>query len=256
MGEPILVVDATSADQALAKHRSAIEAIPEKETMTCAVSGAVLVETGRKTVPLLASDKEAILAAFKAPPMADMEQVEERAMAVWAAEKQVEAADPTPATNLPALYVEGGSLKDVSVKVLDLLAGNDAEVRRTLKIIQPGSGYRDMADDLTAIHPLLLSRQAAIVATTIMTDAQIDRVGELAPLLLAPKKAEPTALKAARLLRDRAWTYYLRSYNEIMRHVTFIHTNAPDKLDAYPNIFYRPGAGRSGSGGKKSGGGK
>jgi hypothetical protein len=246
MSDTDVVVNASTAEEALAKLLSAIEAIPEEKAMTCVVPGTDLVAASRRMVALLAEDKAAILDVFRSPPMADMEELEERSLAVWATEKKVEAADPKPATNLPALYREGGALKKKSVKVLDLLAEDDAEVQRTLKLVQPGTGYRDMADDLTALHPHLLSRRSAIVATTLMTDAEIDRIGEVAPLLLGPKKAEAKALKAARLLRNRAWTHYLRAYNEIRRHATFLHTDDQDKLDAYPNIFDRGGPKKKG----------
>ncbi len=143
-------------------------------------------------------------------------------------------------TDLPKLYAEGGGLKDRAVKVLYLLDGGNAEVARVLEHVQPGTGYRDRAEDLAALHPLLIARRDKIAATGLMTSADISRLGEISPLLLDPRGGVSDSLKAARLLRHRAYTHFIEAYFEIRRAAEFIHFHAPKRLAAYPNIFRRP----------------
>lgn len=230
---------ATNAEQALKKQLDAIGAVDENKIEKCNVTGASAVETSRVMTKLLERDLDGIGQAFSSPPVTEAGQLGERSLAFWATEKRVEAIDPTPETNRSALYAEGGELKDLSVKVLDFIASDDDAVVRVLAQVSPGSGFKDRADDLTAIHPHLVERRKEIVRKELMTEAQIDRVGELAPVLLDPKAGKPQELLDARLLRDKAWTHFLAAYNEIRRHVAFLHFYDQEKLDEYPSVYRR-----------------
>ena len=237
MCENSSVVSASTAEAALEKLMPAISALDEGALERCNATGVAAVETSRKMVTLLAEDRPAMEAAFCSPPAVEMEELEARALALWAAEKRVDAAAPEPVSNLPALYAEGGKLKERAVKVLAIIAGEDSEVKRTLEKVRPGTGYRDRADDLTALHPFVLERKAEILQKELMIEAEMRRMGEIAPLLLDPKGGPSSEIEAARLLRNQAWTHFLRAYEEIQRHVAFVHYYAPDRLKAYPNLF-------------------
>ena len=231
--------NATNAEQALKKHLDAIGSVDEREIAKCNVTGTTTVEVSRVMTKLLERDMDAIGQAFSNPPVTEAGQLEERSLAFWAAEKRVEAIDPTPESDRAALYAEGGELKDLSVKVLDFVASDDDAVARILKQVSPGSGFKDRADDLTAIHPHLAQRRKEIVRKELMTEAQIDRVGELAPVLLDPKAGTPQELLDARLLRDKSWTHFLAAYNEIRRHAAFLHFFDQEKFDEYPSVYHR-----------------
>ena len=237
MDDNAMDINPATAEATLEALLPAIRTIPEDQALTCTVPGTLMVQVGREMVPLLERDRAAIEAAFAAPPIDVMLSIDKRSLAVFAAEKRVVAIDPTPVSDLPALYTEAGELKSQSLKLLDLTAGDEEEVARTIARVQPGTGYTDRANDLGAIHPMLMKYKSAILGTSLMTQAQIDRVGELVPLLLQPKTGKPAALEAARVLRNQAYTYFMRSYTEIRRHAAFIHDGAPKMLETYPNLF-------------------
>ena len=231
------VPDTNTAEAALERHQEAIQAIRDDRTRRCNVPGTRIVEVSQAVVELIADDIASLRQLFDAPPTQAIDTLIDRGLAVWAAEKRVDTIDPSAPGNRQALFAEGGQLKSLAVKVLDLVAGDETDVARALQDVRPGTGYRDRADDLTTLHPHLDNRRDDLVARQLMTAAQIDRIGSLGSLLLAPQGDQAPELKAARLLHDKAFTYYYQADDEIRRHLEFLHWYNAEALKAYPKIF-------------------
>ncbi len=122
----------------------------------------------------------------------------------------------------------------------DLVAGNDPTVIKVLDAVRRGTGYADRADDLTSLHPHVLSRKDDLVKRGLMTAEQIDRMGELAPKLLSGEGGSPEA-KAAALLRNRAFTHFYQAWQEIERHLDFLYAFDPEGYASYPTLYpHRP----------------
>jgi len=228
--------DLNTAQDALASLLAEIQAVPTKDVRISNVRATDAVSAAQKLVEQATKDRAAIEAPFKTSPFEQIRTLVPRALAFWAADKQTEGV-AVEASDIPALYAEAGELKTVAVKVLDLIAGQDPAVGKVLDAIRPGTGYADRADDLTALHPLLLARKAAIVNMGVMTEAQVDRVGALAPKLLAEDYDQASV--AAALLRNRAFTHFYAAWSEVERHLDFVFFHDPDARAGYPNLYPR-----------------
>lgn len=229
-------VDPKTAESALQQTMPELEAIAAADVSRCNVAGTTAVEASQQTVEMLEPDLERMREVFVKPPETEAATLVERAMALWAAQKRAETLDPDEGPDRVELFQEAGELKERSIKVLDLVAGDDSKTRKVLEQVRPGFGYRDRADDLTALYPQLDLRRADLVRRELMTEEQITRVGTLAPELLR----EPTdarAMTEAALLRDRAWTHFQRAWREIRRHLAFLYADDPAGLQRYPNLY-------------------
>ncbi len=228
--------DPKIAEEALARHQTAIAAIDPKATRHVNVTGTRAVQTSQAMTPKLEQDLPRMAELFKAPPQAEADTLVDRALAYWAAEKRVDAAQPRPATDRAERFAEATRLKKRTVSVLGAVAEGDAAVMDVLEAVRPGTGYEDMADDLTRLYPHLQAHQDRIAGADLMTADQIARVGALGAELLEPA-ADGADLAAARTLRDQAFTYFLSAYDALLRHLTFLYWADADGLKAYPKLY-------------------
>lgn len=231
--------DPKTAEDALQRLMPELEAIPSDDTTRCNVAAITAVEASQKTVEMLPPDLERMREVFKQPPETEAAGLVDRSMALWAAQKRVDAVDAAETPDRAVFYQEAGELKELAVKVLDLVAPKETKVVELLDRIRPGWGYRDRADDLTALYPELHRRRADLVRRELMTEEQIARVGTLAPKLLQGPKDTVASAKAA-LLRDRAWTHFIRAWREIRRHLAFLYSYDPAGLKEYPSLYSGP----------------
>ena len=154
-------------------------------------------------------------------------------MSFWYFDNRCKVVDPKAAER-KKIYKEANEAKKKVTKILDVTDGNDPAVTYTLEVTKPGRGYVDTANDLDLIYPLLNEKREKLVAAGLMSDEEIDRIAVLPRMLVDNTEDD---IKAARLLRNKAWTLFLQSYEEIRRHVEFIHYYQPKKLANYPSIY-------------------
>ncbi|MCK6512309.1 hypothetical protein L6R29_20455, partial [Myxococcota bacterium] len=165
---------------------------------------------------------------FKILPEGELGQLRVAALAFWRARRDVALIDPRSQT-LRKRYEEAGELKGRVVDVLKVVGRGDADVQRVLEEVRPGAGYEDRADDLKDLHSAVKRYRSVLLKKELLTEEEMDAMPRLAESLLAPSK-EKAALEKARLLRDQAWTYFVRIQREMARYLRFIYDGQPEVL--------------------------
>ena len=225
-------IDPKTADKALETLTPKLQEIKKKSFKAIMTSGAQSVGVSRVTNKLLEDDKPKLREFYKELPDT-MTEIELSALALWAAEKRLEAivnVDGQP------LYKEGRAIKEQVVKILDLLDGKNKQIIKIIKITGPGTGYVDCANDLAALHPHVVARRDDIIDRRLMTAEEIERMGILPALLIDASGGGKDEEKKAKLLKKQAWTYFLNCYKEIRRYIEFLYFHEPEELKKYPKL--------------------
>ena len=226
-------VNTNTGEAALLLLIDAIMAVVAEGAANRKVSVEDIIEVIRIYIKCFEKDFPLFDEFFKNFSVDDVQDFRDRGMALWAAKARYDAVNPKTVER-KALYKEAGVLKEKVVQILNLKYGEDPDVMRTVEKAKPGTGYKDKASDLTAYYPILDKNREKLVEAELITEEEIDRVGTL-PELLMDKTRDPK--KAAKLLCNQAWVYFLESYHKIRRHVEFLHYNNPEKLGKYPSLF-------------------
>ena len=226
-------IDIKRASEAMTTLLPALIVIVGEFLKSIVISGAQAVTLSRVYKRLLDKDDALLRKTFK-EISEDLDEIELRAYAYWATEQRLESI-----TNLDGqtLYKEGRELKNKAVQVLKFVDGSNKEVQKVIHVTNPGTGYLDCANDLTAIEPHIEQRRADIIERKLMTAEEIDRMSELAPILLdfaGGKKSQNK--EAAKLLKKQAWTHFYNAYKEVRRHIEYIHFHNPEALKEYPTL--------------------
>ena len=155
-------IDAKPAEEALKNQYDSIMAIPEEDVKHPLVSGSGVVGVVRIHQKRLETDTSKLNDKFKELPVIFTEY-DIRALAYWAAEKRLETLVPDDVDYRKKLYKEGRGFKKTSVKVLDFVGGDDKSVRKAIRVVKPGTGYVDCADDLAILHPHIQNLRNEII---------------------------------------------------------------------------------------------
>jgi hypothetical protein len=147
---------------------------------------------------------------------------------------------------LPALLVEATPLRDVMLRLAELLASIGLVSAERVAAIRSGHGHADTADDLLALGRLFYELWDRIHNNTLVTRAMVDRAislaVELQDALAEREKAFPNPLVAPtdrRHVRAQAYTAFARVYSQAQRAVTFLRWNENDALQIVPSLYYR-----------------
>lgn len=178
--------------------------------------------------------------------IAQYDKLETYALAAWYAHL-VYLPPAGPANPLKVLLEEAGPLR------ANLLGDGDALARRgyldqaLLDEIRAGQGHIDVANDLVALSALFADNWDEIKGRTAATELEVARAAELGPLLLAALGVRehgpaPGPTDAADR-RARAFTLFVRAYDQARRAVIYLRWDEGD-ADAYAPSLYRGRGGR------------
>jgi len=212
-----------------------IEKVPHKEIQRPRKSAFEAIDIISTYVNNLRRDWDEILYHFKRFSEKDLELFVNLGSAYRALETKYNHAK----INKPSrkeVYREASVAKQKITSLLQLAAGDDPEINRVINITKPGHGYNNRANDLLALYGVVHKRRKLLLSTGLITDKEINRIGRL-PILLLNKSAAKKTIDDARILYNKAWTLFVRSYYDIRRRVEFIHYNNPKKLKKYPSLF-------------------
>ena len=183
--------------------------------------------------------------------IAQFDKLETYALAAWYAHL-LHLPPASPSSPVKALLDEAVPLRAA------LLGDAEALVRRGLfdqalfDEIRAGQGHVDTANDLVALSAGFSEIWAQIEGRTAATEQEIDRAAELGPLLLAAlgvrEHGPAPGPSDAADRRARAFTLFVRAYDQARRAVTYLRWNEGD-ADAYAPSLYRGRGGRGAASG-------
>lgn len=166
------------------------------------------------------------------------DDVEQRALALWAADARLHARREAQRA-LPPLLAEATPLRRELMRAGEYLWGNDPELAVRIDALRSGRGHADLAEDLNRLVALFEGEWAYAEANSAVTRAQLNRAHqlgiEIARLLDGEESDAETATR--RELRDRAAAYLEEAVTEIRRAAAYVFFHEPDRLDAYPSLY-------------------
>lgn len=147
---------------------------------------------------------------------------------------------------LPSLLVEATPLRDVMLRLAELLASIGLVSAERVAAIRRGHGHADTADDLLALGRLFDELWDRIRNNALVTRAMVDRAialsVELQDALAEREKGFPNPLVAPtdrRHVRAQAYTAFVRVYSQAQRAVTYLRWDQGDAQQIVPSLYHR-----------------
>jgi hypothetical protein len=157
----------------------------------------------------------------------------------------------TPTESLPGLHDEGEKLRDLMLASKSVLEKHGLVQGDYLEGLKGPVGYRNLSHDLSALVRFYRDNWAQISGKTPLSLADVDRASIIAGRLLtgvSAKQGTPAEIDASALLRQQAFTLFVKAYDEVRRAVTFLRWKEGDADEIAPSIY----TGRNNGGRRKS----
>lgn len=172
-------------------------------------------------------------------PMASLDKLEAYTLAAY--HTYILALTPDAAEDrVAALLEEAAPLRANLLSDAEALARRGRLDPETVAAIRAGQGNVDTANDLVALSALFTTEWAKIHDKTAATLEEVHRAGELGPLLLAALGARehgPVETAFAADQKRRAFTLFIRAYDEVRRAVTYLRWHEGDAAEIAPSLY-------------------
>ena len=225
-------INVKPSEEAYLLLSSEIDNIPDKDAERPRKSASVVIENLHVYFKYLEEDLPIINHHFKFFSINDVELLLNKARAFWCLETRFDNTKHKSARK--EVYTEANKLRKKAIQLLELTYGDNQDITHVIKVTKPGHSYVDRANDLLILHPILEEKREKLIASGLISDEEINRIGELPEILIDNTRDDK---KAARLLRNKAWTLFIKGYYELRRHLEFIHYYNPERLKKYPSLF-------------------
>jgi len=157
----------------------------------------------------------------------------------------------TPIESLPALRDEGEKLRDLMMASKTVLEKHGLVQGDYLEALKGAPGYRNLSHDLSALVRFYRDNWAQIAGKTPLALSDVDRASVIAGRLLtgaSVRQGTPAEIEASALLRQQAFTLFVKAYDEVRRVVTFLRWKEDDADEIAPSIY----TGRNNGGRRKT----
>jgi hypothetical protein len=151
-----------------------------------------------------------------------------------------------PADALAPLAKEGTKLRETLYADASALVQRELLNRQQLRDLQGPVGYKNLAFDLQILAALFRENITALQGKCATQPAEIRRADEIAASMLrtvGQREQGPASVAVTADLRARAFTIFVRAYDQVRRVVTYLHWDADDVDSIIPSLY----AGRGGS---------
>lgn len=167
------------------------------------------------------------------------------ALAAWYA--HLLALPEVQAGDLASLLEEARPLREDMLLSAELLAHKGFFDKDAVRGIRAGQGNLDTANDLVALAALFSADWSQVENKTPVEWSQVERAAQLGPrILVALGAREQPGAKVANPAdpaerRVRAFTVFVRAYDQCRRAVTFLRWNDGDAGEIAPSLFANRG---------------
>jgi hypothetical protein len=186
-------------------------------------------------------DGAKFVAMYANPPLAEIESIKQRALAVKGAELLATKTGQT----LEQPDIAGARIiRKRHLKIVDAVVGETPDNMQQIADIIQGRGTRDLGSDLIDLAALERANWSAIVATGLVQEADLEQMDQLGVQILAwaGRSGEGTPDTNPRGAEQRAWTYMATAYQIIRDYAQVIYRDDPDTWRRdYPSLFTHEG---------------
>lgn len=231
--------DATTNEKAFNESRATIAGVPDEKIVglnidlsQAAMAGLVLVDRARE-------DGRAERIAMLAPEFIEVDLIDKLETVCLAAQYIVDNAATEEATTAtvmvdPVLFDRATAVKNRMIKCITYILEGTQSVEDEVADIKLGSGYMDLAQDLTRLA-VIYAKYAKVLAK----DPKNYRAEDLAQAradateVRAQYRASKTKAAEWERLRPKAYVEIQRLYNEVRDTVRFAYRHRPDVTDDF-----------------------
>lgn len=148
---------------------------------------------------------------------------------------------------LADLVAQAGALRADLMQTAEMLAHFGLVSSERVAFIRRGQGYADLAGDLLALGVLLGGVWAVIENKVVITRDQVEQAIPLSAQLqraIGVREADADPLQERtdpRHVRAKAFTLFMRAYDECRRGVSHLRWHQGDAADIVPSLYPRRG---------------
>jgi hypothetical protein len=181
----------------------------------------------------------------------DIDRVGTYALAAWYA--HLLTLPEVTASALAALLEEAKPIRESMLLAAELLAHHGYFDRKAVEAIRAGQGNLDTANDLVTLAALFSSGWSQVENRSPVEWTHVERAAKLGPeiLIALGAKNQPDAKSAdpsnASERRTRAYTLFVRAYDQCRRAATYLRWNEGDADEIVPSLFANRGGRKPGS---------
>jgi hypothetical protein len=238
------------AAEAFAKVEKEIEAleVDDLEPINVDIPRAVAVAVG--AVPHVLALRGQVVEELPRFPIKKLEGLGNYALAAWYA--HLLALPETLEKELGALLEEAAPLREDMLVAAEALAHKGYLDPTSVKSIREGQGNIDKANDLVALAALFSREWGKVKNKTTVEWREVEQAAALGPKILvalgardqpgvkAPNAGDPAQRRA------RAFTLFVRAYDECRRAVHYLRWHEDDADEIVPSLFATRGRGKAG----------
>ncbi len=226
-----------------------ILALPEDELITINIDVMAAVTSVTGALPEIRAMRDAIAAQWRNFDFEQFDKLEQYTLALNQAHSSYRSAF-APKANVAELAAELTVLRDKLLVNAQSLASMGLINSEQLKNVKVGTGYRALASDVLTLDTVFRENWAQIASKTPFSQADLHAAGSLALELVAAvgqREQAPVLVGEAALMRQKAFTLFVRAYDEARRAVLYLRAKAGDADSIAPSLYQgRAGRRRSG----------
>jgi hypothetical protein len=204
------------------------------------------VTTVLGVVPKVRSLRPALAATLPTFDLALLDKLEDHAFALAHAHAVYRAA-VKPVDEVPALAAETTAVRDALLSDATALARRGLlDEGRVGKLHSP-NGYKNIAFDVLGLVSLFREAWSRIENKTAVEPHELERAERMAKRLLKAvgvRQEANVAVDAAAGVRHRAFTLFMRAYDEVRRAVQYLRWHEGDAERIAPSLYAGRGSGR------------
>ncbi len=238
-------VSAFRRRQALAEARPQIEQVDKDSLFTINVDIPDAVRLVLGNLPEILPLRAEIVKQLPEFPIQALDTLETVALAAAQAHQDFVVAT-TPPEPIQALYDELLPMRDVFISDVRALKKRDLIDDAPLASLRGPPGFKNMVDDVFMLTNHLRTHWAQIAGKTGTELAELDKAEDVAERLdraVAIKEQGSKAAPEAKLLRQRAFTLFVKNYNEVRRAVAYLRPAEGAAEAMAPSVFIGRNAG-------------
>jgi hypothetical protein len=206
-------------------------------TINIDVPGAVMATLGR--LPRLSTLREELIKKLPNWNVDSLDSLDECARAAGHA-YSLHAAATTPPADLAEIAAKATETRAALVADATALAHHGLIERRPIDDLKGPVGYKNVAFDILVLDHLFRAAWPEIEGKTVVTLQRLDAATiEADQLLVAAgiKKVSTRNIAEAALIRDQAFTLFVRTYDEVRRAVVFARWHEDDADQFAPSLY-------------------
>jgi hypothetical protein len=227
-----------------------LAAVPHGELVPINVDVPTAITTVLGAMPEITALRPRVVAELPQFDIAKFDRMQDYALALGHAQAIYLAASE-PQEALPELAEQAYKAREQLASDATALSNRGFIDGKKLAELKGGTGYRSVAFDLFALVTMLREKWSAISGKTALAPAELDTAEQLADRLITAvgqREQAPAVVGVASENRQRAFTLFVKAYDDVRRAVAFLRWHEADAESIAPSIY----AGRNGGSRRKS----